>query len=212
MPLQLRDLIADTATRLGPDAPTLCTPWTVADLLGHLVVRESRPDALPGIGLGVGVLHRRTQQLQDRAAARPFADLVHAVRSGPAPWWPTRIGVLDRLVNVAELSIHHEDMVRAQPDGVPTEMSAQVQSALWRTLTTVGKGLTRGAPTGVVAVAPGYGRVSLRRPPSTAGTVVLTGTPLELVLHTFGRPEVARVVAEGADADLEAFATHRTRL
>lgn len=212
MPFQLRDLIAGTATELGPQAPTLCSPWTVADLLAHLVVRESRPDALPGIGLPVPLLQRRTRTLQDRVAARPFPELVEQVRSGPAPWWPTRIGVLDRAMNVAELSIHHEDMVRAQPDWAPTDLPGPVQDGLWRTVTSMGRMLTRGAPTGVVVVAQGHGRAALRRPPATAGTVVLHGTPLELVLHLFGRTEVARVDVQGSAEDLQAFATHRTSL
>lgn len=33
----------------GPDAPTLCEGWTARDLAAHLVVRERRLDAAPGI-------------------------------------------------------------------------------------------------------------------------------------------------------------------
>ena len=205
----LRDLIATTATRLGPDAPTLCDPWTVRDLLGHLVVRESRVDALPGVGLPVPALQRHTQRLQDRAAGRAFDELVETVRGGPAPWWPTRLRAVDRAVNTAELSIHLEDMARAQPGWEPTPLPAATQEQLWGTLRSTGRLLYRSAPCGVVAVAPGHGRVPLRRPPEGTGSVVLTGAPLELLLHAFGRERVARVEAEGAQRDLDALARHR---
>lgn len=208
----LRRLIASTATALGPDAPTLCDPWSVRDLLAHLVVRESRPDALPGVAAPVKALQRHTQSVQDRVATRDFGDLVGQVVDGPAPWWPTRLPVLDRMVNTAELAIHHEDMVRAQPGWEPTDLPQEVQAQLWRTLPTAGRMAYRGAPTGVVAVAPGYGRAALRRPPGGAGTVVLRGTPLELVLHAFGREDHARVVVEGSDADVAALASHRRNM
>ncbi|QFG70241.1 TIGR03085 family protein [Ornithinimicrobium pratense] len=212
MPSSLRRLIATTATDLGPDAPTLCDPWSVRDLLAHLVVRESRPDALPGVAAPVKALQRHTQSVQDRVAARDFSDLVGQVVDGPAPWWPTRLPLLDRMVNTAELAVHHEDMVRAQPDWQPTDLPQEVQAQLWRTVRMAGRMTYRGAPTGVVAVAHGHGRVALRRPPDDGGTVVLRGTPLELVLHAFGREDHARVVAEGSDADVAALASHRRRL
>jgi uncharacterized protein (TIGR03085 family) len=205
----LRQLIAETATHLGPDAPTLCDPWDVRALLAHLVVRESRPDALPGIGLPVAALQRHTASVQGSVAATEFSALVGKVRSGPAPWWPTRLPVLDGLVNTAELAVHLEDMVRAQPDWEPSVLPREVQAALWRTLRGAGRMLYGSAPTGVVAIAEGHGRVALRRPPGGAGTVVLRGTPLELVLHAFGRDRVARVAVEGEEADVAALAAHR---
>lgn len=205
----LRRLIAATATDLGPEAPTLCGPWTVRDLLAHLVVRESRPDALPGIGVPVEALQRHTASVQEKVAGRDFGDLVRQVVEGPPAWWPTRIPVLDRAVNTAELAIHHEDMVRAQPGWEPTDLPEEVQARLWRTLPLAGRMHYRGAPTGVVAIAPGHGRVALRRPPEGAGTVVLRGTPIELLLHAFGREDHTRLSVEGSDEDVAALAAHR---
>lgn len=207
----LRSLIAATATGLGPDAATLCDPWTVRELLAHLVVRESRPDVLPGIGLPVPALQRHSEKVQGSVADRDFPTLVEDVRSGPARWWPTRIPLLDRLANTAELAIHHEDMVRAQPGWEPTVLPQEVQAGLWSTLRGAGRVLYASAPVGIVAVAPGHGRIALRRPPEDAGTVVLRGTPLELVLHAFGRERVAQVAVEGQDADVAALAGHRRR-
>lgn len=205
----MRTLIARTAAELGPEAPTLCEPWDVRDLLAHLVVRESRPDTLPGIGLPVPALRRHTQQVQATVAGQDFDELLAQVQDGPPRWWPTRIPLLDRTVNAAEHAIHHEDMVRAQPGWEPTELPEDVQARLWDTLRGAGRLLYRSAPTGVVAIAQGHGRVALRRPPEGAGTVVLRGTPLELILHAFGRERVARVTVEGADEDVAALAEHR---
>lgn len=205
----LRELLAATALQTGADAPTLCTPWTVQDLLAHLVVRETRPDALPGIGLDLPALRRHTAKVQRQVARDHSLDeLAQKVRQGPPSWWPLRVPVLDRAVNTAELAVHLEDIVRAQPGWTPTELDHQTQEQLWKTVATAGRMLYRGAPVGVVAVAEGFGRQSLRRPPGEAGTVVLRGTPLELVLHAFGRQDVARVETEGSEQEVAALARH----
>ncbi len=44
-----RNALADLFLERGPDEPTLAGDWTTNDLLAHLVVRERRPDAAPGI-------------------------------------------------------------------------------------------------------------------------------------------------------------------
>nr|BFE88977.1 hypothetical protein GCM10020093_115780 [Planobispora longispora] len=46
-----RAALSDLFARLGPDAPTLCEGWTTFDLAAHLVLRERRLDAAPGIAL-----------------------------------------------------------------------------------------------------------------------------------------------------------------
>lgn len=211
-PSPLRRLIVQTATALGPDAPTLCTPWTVRDLVAHLVVRERRPDALPGIGVPLAPLERHTAGVQQQVADQDFAALVEQFGSGPAPWWPTQVPALDRLANTSEHAVHHEDMVRAQPGWEPTDLGEEVQAALWGNLRAVGKLLYRTAPTGVVAIAEGHGRVALRRPPGGSGTVVLRGTPLELVLHATGRVDASRAVLEGSDEEILPLQRHRRSL
>lgn len=207
----LRALVADTAAALGPDAPTLCEPWDVRLLVAHLVARESRPDALPGIGLPVPALQRHTEHVQASLAEQDFDTLLTQFREGPPRWWPTSIPALEGMANAGEHAIHLEDMVRAQPGWEPTELPEGVQARLWATLRGAGRVLYRDTPTGVVAIAEGHGRVALRRPPGRAGTVVLRGTPLELTLHAFGRERVARLSIEGADEDVAALATHQRR-
>jgi len=76
-----RSALCDTFERVGPDAPTLCSPWLTRDLAAHLVVRERRPDVAAGIW--VPGLAARAQQVQDEYAAREWPHLVDLVRSGP---------------------------------------------------------------------------------------------------------------------------------
>ena len=42
-----RHALCDLALTLGPDAPTLCGDWTVAELVAHLLVRETQPARRP---------------------------------------------------------------------------------------------------------------------------------------------------------------------
>ena len=44
-----RAALVATMRSVGPDAPTLCEGWTTRDLAAHLVIREYRVDAAPGI-------------------------------------------------------------------------------------------------------------------------------------------------------------------
>ncbi len=203
----MRHLLADTAASLGPDAPTLCPPWTVRDLLAHEVLREHRPDAAPGIALP-GPFRRRTEAVQADLAAEDFATLVDRLRTGPPRWSPTRLPAVDATVNLAEFAVHQEDLVRAQAGWTATEHDEETLRALWSAYRRAAVLAYRSAPVGVVAVAPGHGRAALRRPRPGTGTVVLRGTPLELLLHAFGRTEVAQVEVEGADRDVAALADH----
>lgn len=208
----LRSRLADTALELGPDAPTLDDPWTDRDLVAHLVLRETRPDALPGIGLPLAPLRRHTAAQQERIAAEDFASTVKRLREGPPRWSLGRTALGARVVDLPEHAVHLEDMVRAQPAWRATRHDPAVEAALWKAVRLTGPVLYRTAPTGVVAVAPGHGRAVLRRPRPASGTVVLRGTPLELLLHAFGRTTVSLVSVEGADADVTALAGHRRAL
>ena len=77
-----RAALVEILRALGPDAPTLCEGWTTRDLVAHLVVRERRPDALPG--LVFGPLASYTARVQNRlAASTKWEDLVELFASGP---------------------------------------------------------------------------------------------------------------------------------
>ncbi len=43
-----RSDFCDAALAVGPDRPTLCEGWTVADLVAHAWTRENDPVAAPG--------------------------------------------------------------------------------------------------------------------------------------------------------------------
>ncbi|WP_073252611.1 TIGR03085 family metal-binding protein [Cryptosporangium aurantiacum] len=184
--------LADLFEAIGPDAPTLCSGWTTADLAAHLVVRERRPDSTPGIRLGAfaGWTERvRLGALHERG----YAGLIRDLRSGPPRWSPFGLPGVDGLANSVEMFVHHEDVRRAQDGWEPRALSAGVQKALWRTLG-MARILLRSASSGVTLAAPGIGeRVAKAGEPM----VVVTGEPAELILFCYGRQQHSRVTIEG---------------
>jgi uncharacterized protein (TIGR03085 family) len=194
-----RRALVDTMTAAGPEAPTLCGGWTVRDLAAHLVVRERRMDAAPGIMLKpfAGYLN----SVQNKAAQRPFDDLLEQIRTGP-PWWsPMR--PLDALVNASEMFIHHEDVRRGEPGWEPRELTDADEAELWKLVQRTGRLAYRKAPVGLVLATPDGRRVIARKPADGEQPVVLTGHPSELLLHAFGRSAV-RLDADGPEAAVQA--------
>lgn len=191
-----RAALAALVVETGPDAPTLCGSWTTRDLLAHLVLRETRLDAAPGIA--VPPLAGWTRRVQDGIAMRDWPTLVADLRDGP-PWWsPFRL--LDPLVNSAELLVHHEDVRRAQPGWQPRLLPAAQQEALWNQVRLVARLGYRHSPVGVVLRRTSGATITARRGPRP---VTLIGEPAELLLHAFGRDEV-RIDTGGAAADVAA--------
>lgn len=199
---QHRQALCDAAQAAGPDAPTLCQGWMVRDLLAHVVTRDSRPDATVGMVLSVATPH--TEAVHESLATLPFHALLDRARSGPPRWSPARWPRIDDAINVAEFVVHREDIVRAGLawPGESTEPERQTDAAAWSSVRRIGRLLYRRSPTGVVVRVPGVGRAVMRRPPRGRGTVVLTGQPVELLLHAFGRTEHARVEVSGAPSDV----------
>lgn len=194
--------LCTTLERVGPQSPTLCQGWDTADLAAHLVVREHRPDAQAA--QLVGAMSGHAETVQRNESGRPYGDLVAALRSGPPFWHPTRLSAIDAVVNTAEFFVHHEDVLRAQPSWTPRPLSDDLQRALWRNCSGVGRLALRRAPVGVELVAPGHGRVTVRK---GSPLVRVEGLPGELLLFAFGRRQVAQVHLEGtaaAVAQLEA--------
>ncbi len=189
--------LCDTLLRTGPDAPTLCEGWATRDLAAHLVLREGRPDAQ--VGALVPALADRAAALQQRVSSGPYDDLVASVRTGPPVWHPSRLGPVDQLVNTAEFYVHHEDVLRAEPDWTtPRVIPEELQRTLWRTCQGVGRLALRKAPVGVELVADGYGSTVVRKGDPA---VQVHGSPAELLLFVFGRRTAAQVRLDGpADA------------
>ncbi len=142
----LCDLLAD----IGPDQPTLCSGWQTADLAAHLVLRERRPDA--GAGVMGGPLAGYTRRLQTRLAGRTsFSRLVELIRAGPPRISVFGLPGADDRLNLVEYFVHHEDVLRAQPDWQPRKISADLSEVLWDRLR-LAKLMLRKAPVGVELV------------------------------------------------------------
>jgi uncharacterized protein (TIGR03085 family) len=190
-PERERAELADLLDTLGPEAPTCCEGWTTAHMAAHLVVRDRRPDALPGYGteeagLG-GPLASWSHRLEDRLrTATPFPDVVARLRSGPPLWSPMGWPLVARMFNLAEYAIHHEDVRRAQPGWVPRRLPREVQDELWTPATLFAR-RTRG---GVVLRRTDVNGVEQR---IGSGARTVAGEPMELLLWAAGRRDVARV-------------------
>jgi uncharacterized protein (TIGR03085 family) len=181
---------------VGPEAPTLCEGWNTRDLAAHLVIREYRPDAAPGILIPLFARHTANVQ-NDVAQHTDWDELVDRVASGPPVYSPLKL--LDPVANVAEMFIHHEDVRRAQPGWEPRVLEPALASMLRRTLPLMGR----------LTLAKVPGRLALRTPEGktmlTTGWgpyVTVTGAPQELLLFSVGRR--ARVEFDGDASAVQA--------
>jgi uncharacterized protein (TIGR03085 family) len=187
-----RDL-ADLMVALGPDAPTCCAGWTTAHLAAHLVVRDRRPDALAGFALEAagrgGPLAAWAHRAEDRLrTTTPYSDVVDRVRSGPWSLSPLAWPPVARALNVSEFAIHHEDVRRAQPGWTVRDLPREDQDALWSVASFYAR--RAGGRRGLVLRRSDVAGVERRI--GAAGRTV-EGEPMELLLWTAGRRDVARV-------------------
>jgi uncharacterized protein (TIGR03085 family) len=181
---------------VGPGAPTLCEGWKTRDLAAHLVIREYRPDAAPGIVIPFFASY--TAKVQNEVAEQTEWDqLLNMVASGPPVYSPLK--VLDPVANVAEMFIHHEDVRRAQPGWQPRVLEPALATVLRRTLPLMGR-LTLAKVPGRVALRTPDGRTMLAAGRGPAVTV--TGAPEELLLFSVGRQ--ARVEFDGDASAVQA--------
>lgn len=180
-----RRALCDLFQRLGPDVPTLCEGWQARDLAAHLVLRDRRPDAAAGIQ--VKALAGRTERVQNAIAARPWADVVALVRTGPPALSPFRLPGVAELVNGTEYFVHHEDVRRAQPDWEPRPPDAARDEAVWRSLRMASRLVYRKSQVGVVLRRPDGAELVAKRGPDP---VTVVGEPAELLLHAVGRSAV----------------------
>ncbi|BBY27706.1 TIGR03085 family metal-binding protein [Mycolicibacterium sediminis] len=179
---------------VGPDAPTLCGDWTARDLAAHLVIRERRLDAAPGIL--VPKLAGYTERVQDQVAAEnDWNVLLDKVASGPPTLSPFKL--LDPLVNVSEMFIHHEDVRRAGAEWEPRVLDEATTTALTRQVSLMSRLMLSKVPA----------RVTLRTPEgktlATTGSgpsVVVTGDPGELLLFVSGRDQTKVEITGDDDA------------
>lgn len=188
-----RAALVETMQATGPDAPTLCEGWATRDLAAHLVVRERRLDAAPGIM--IPKLAGYTARVQEQVTATTdWSALLAKVAAGPPLYSPFIL--LDPLVNVAEMFIHHEDVRRAAASWEPRILDDETTASLARQVSSFARMTLSKAPAKVSLTTP-QGKVL-----ATAGKgapVTITGEPGELLLFAAGL-EPAQVSFDG-DAD-----------
>ena len=100
----------------------------------------------------------------------------------------------------AEFFVHHEDVRRAQPEWEPRTLHPDLERALWRACGMSARLGLRKAGVGVELVAPGLGRVTVKR---GHPSVRVEGPPAELLLFSFGRRDVAQVSLDGPNEAIE---------
>lgn len=191
-----RAALVQTMRDTGPDHPTLCGEWTNRELAAHLVVRERRLDAAPGIM--IPALADYTERVTRQTAAdTDWDELLDKIASGPPVFSPFKL--LDPVINVAEMFIHHEDVRRATEPWEPRPLDEATTSALAKQVAVMSRMALKA-----------NARVALRTPTGkTLATVgkgpaaVVTGEPGELLIYVSGR-EQARVELSGDDAGIAA--------
>jgi uncharacterized protein (TIGR03085 family) len=185
-----RRALVDTLRVVGPDAPTLCAGWTARDLAAHLVVRERRLDATPGIM--IGSLAGYTAKVQEQTArSHSWDELVELVASGPPVYSPFKL--LDSVANLGEMFIHHEDVRRAVDGWQPRALDESTVAGLGRQLGLLSRMTLTKLPAQVVLQTTEGRRVARI---GRGDVVTVTGEPQELVLFVAGR-DAARIEFDG---------------
>lgn len=179
--------LVEAMRREGPEAPTLCTGWTTRDLAVHLLLRERRPDAAAGMFLPP--LGAWTGRVTRGYIARDYDELLDDVEAGP-PWY-SPFALADKYVNLAEMFVHHEDVLRggADPTGpwMPRQLAPELSTALELPLKMMGRVTMGKSPARVQLCAPD-GRELLSV--GSGEPVTVSGAVGELVLFAFGRAPV----------------------
>lgn len=179
----------------GPDAPTKCDGWTTSDLAAHLLVRETRPDAAPGVLVPplAGYTERLRRRIKENTA---YADMLDRIRYGPPKFSLWSLPGADKNGNTMEFFVHHEDVRRARADWEPRVLPPDVEELLWGRLK-MARFILRKVPVRVTLVRPDGKDLDV----SKGGKPVRVHGPVgELVLWALGRTDVARVRFTG-DAD-----------
>ena len=189
--------LVETLRHADPEAATLCEGWTTRHLLAHLVQREQ--DQLAN--LGDMIVRRPPGQekylgrlVEEARTPEGYDALVTRFAAGPVRW--SAMNWAAEPLNFTEYVIHHEDLRRggatpADPRVLPDEE----QRSIWKRLPLWARAVYRRSPVGVALATPG-GDVQMVHKGTPA--VILTGEPVELLLHVSGRREAARVEISGA--------------
>jgi uncharacterized protein (TIGR03085 family) len=193
--------LCDLFLKKGADAPTLCEGWTAFDLAAHLYVREHRPIAAIGLVAGGPFARRLERVMKQTTASVGFEELVAKVRAGP----PVVLRPFDKVMNLNEMFVHHEDLRRGGGDNTPrpAEEILQIENDLWTSLKRLGRMTARSLrPVGLDLVREDGEtfQVVVGQPVAT-----LRGRPGELALYLSGRKAAAQVEIEGPQEATEAL-------
>ena len=185
----------------GAKAPTLCEGWTANDLAAHLYVREHRPVAAIGLVAGGPFARRLDRVMEQTVKSVEFKELVARVRQGP----PIVLRPFDKLMNLNEMFVHHEDLRRGDGDNTPRPASQvrEVEEELWKVLKRLGRMSARSLrPIGLDLVRDSGEtlHVVVGQPVAT-----LKGRPGEIALYLSGRKAAAQVEIEGPDEATQAL-------
>src|SRR5271166_7194923 len=179
-----RSALVETLRSVGPDAPTLCEGWTSRDLAAHLVVRERRLDATPGITIPFLAGYSARVQTQT-GQSHSWDDLVDLVASGPPIYSPFKL--LDAVANLGEMFIHHEDVRRAIEGWQPRVLDPSIATPLRRQLGLMSRMMLSKLPAQVVLQTPAGEQIARV---GRGDAVTVTGEPQELLLFAAGRDAV----------------------
>jgi uncharacterized protein (TIGR03085 family) len=200
-----RHALCDLLAAIGPDQPTLCAGWRTADLAAHLVLRERRPDA--GAGVMGGPVARYTRRVQGRLLARySFAQLVDLIRVGPPRLSMFGLPGADEKLNLVEYFVHHEDVLRAQPDWRPREIGPALADVLWDRLS-LARLMMRKAPVGVELV-----RADSAQTAADRATADQAAADSRAATGAAGAPTVTRTRARRRPGARATASSHRVRI
>ncbi len=204
-----RRALCQTLLDAGPEEPTLCGSWTTGDLAAHLAVREGRPDRAAGVVLPL-LAERAERAMRQMRERHTHAEIVERVRQGPPRWSPARVPAVDEQLNLVEMFVHHEDVLRSHLGAPRRSISAEMVSALGDRLAIMGPMLFRKVSGVEVEVVTAVRHRKVARS-STPGTPVVQihGRPGEVLLFGFGRTSVAEVELIGPPEAVEVLRTAR---
>ena len=188
--------LCDLLTEVGPEAPTVLDGWRTADLAAHLLARDSRPDAVPG--MVVAAAHPWTERVERTIRdGVPYTEVVGRLRRGPPRLSVGGLGGWRG--DLHEWFVHHEDVRRALGLGPRPDSAEQrrLDDGVWAVLPVFGPLLAHRVRATVVLVSDDGRRRRVRR---GTGTVEVHGRPSELLLALFGRQGAATHAIGDPDA------------
>ena len=145
--------------------------------------------------------------VDDAGTPDGYAALVDTFAAGPSRH--SLMGRFDETLNFLEYVVHHEDLRRGSGPVAPRDLPAAELDEIWRRSRPILKRAYRKAPVGVELAPDGGAAIPVRSGPG--GVVTVAGSPVELLLHAFGRRGAADVRVDGSADDVNVFTRWATQ-